>query len=205
MINKCADVIVNWLISCDVLEKADRELYRYAVYSFLFSLYPLLLAVLFGISMNCIMQAIVVIMPFMIIRKFSGGYHLKNSLLCLLVSCVLLFLCILLSFYVTCGWVLTAVTVAAAVSLICFSPIDHENRVLEPEERLRYKKITTGLVVCCLLVNGLFLFLNMHTLSVCISIGIVLPAGLQVPCIFKKMTTQRHRKNQLMPKNVVSG
>lgn len=155
MIEKCANSIADWLINCEVVKETDKELYSYAVYSILLSLSPLLLAIGFGIGMGCVGRSVMIIMPFVIIRKFSGGYHTKHAWSCLIWSCLLLVLCMVLSFHIKCGWVLALITVGAAVSLICFSPIDNENRVLSQEECGCYKMITTVLVIIFMLVDAL--------------------------------------------------
>ena len=184
---KCANIIADWLINCKVVEETDKELYSYAVHSILLSLSPLALAIGFGICMGCVRQSVMIIMPFVIIRKFSGGYHTKHAWSCLLWSCLLLLLCITISFYIKCGWEIALVTVGAAVSLILNSPIDNVNRELDQEEHHRYKKITTVLVLVFALTTVLLFECRLYTYSLCISIGIVLSAGLQLPCIFKKV------------------
>lgn len=188
MIERCTDVIADWLIDCSAVEGEDKELYSYAVYSALLTLSPILLAIVFGLCMGCMKQSILIVMPFVIIRKFSGGYHAKHLTTCLFCSSLLLLLCIVSSFHVKCGWQMALVVAVAAVSLICFSPIDNENRVLSQEERVRYKKITAMLVIIYLLLDAMFFWFQLQTYAVCISIGIMLSAGLQLPCIFHKLT-----------------
>lgn len=187
MMEKCANIIADWLISCKVVEETDKELYGYAVHSILLSLSPLALAIGFGVCMGCVRQSVMIIMPFVIIRKFSGGYHTKHAWLCLIWSCLLLLLCITMSFYIKCGWTTAVITVGSAVSLVCFSPIDNENRVLDQEEYSRYKRITAVLVIMFLCIDTLLFVCQLYTYSICNSIGIVLSAGLQFPCIFKKI------------------
>lgn len=187
MMEKCANVIADWLIRCEVVKETDKELYSYAVYSIFLSVSPLLLAIGFGICMGCVRRSVMIIMPFVIIRKFSGGYHTKHAWSCLICSCLLLLLCMLLSFHIKCGWVLALITVGAAVSLICCSPIDNENRALSQEECRHYKVITAVLVIIFMFADALFFAHQLYTYSICISIGIVLPAGLQLPYIFRKL------------------
>lgn len=187
MIEKCANVIADWLVSCEVVKKTDKELYSYAVYSVFLSISPLLLAIGFGIGMGCVSQSVMIVMPFVVIRKFSGGYHTKHAWSCLLWSCLLFLLCMVLSFHVKCDWTFAFLTVIAAVSLICNSPIDNENRLLCQEEHSRYKRITIVLVAIFLFVDVLFYVCHLHIYSVCISIGIMLSAGLQLPCIFRRL------------------
>lgn len=187
MIEKCANIIVDWLINCKVVKKTDKELYNYAVYSVLLSLYPLALAVGFGICMGCVRQSATIIMPFVIIRKFSGGYHTKHAWSCLIWSCLLLLSCIVISFYIKCGWGTVLITVGATVSLVCFSPIDNENRPLNKEEHSRYKRITTVLAITFLFMVVLLFMFQLYTYSICVSMGIILSAGLQLPHIIKKL------------------
>ena len=78
-------------------------------------------------------------------------------------------------------------TLGAAASLICLSPIDNKNRLLNQDEKRLYKKITAVLVIIFLFMDAVFFWRNLHIYSVCISIGIVLSAVLQIPCIFGKL------------------
>lgn len=187
MNEKYISIIVDWLIKYDAIKETDKELYCYAMYSFLISLSPLLLAIGFGLCMGAVKQSIMIVLPFMLIRKFSGGYHTSDLKSCLLCSGLLLLLCMILSFYIKCGWALAFVTAASAVSLIIFSPIDSKNRVLNQKETTRYKKITTTIVAMFLLLNIVFFLMGLYTYTICTSISIILSAGLQIPCILKDL------------------
>ena len=143
MTKKCTNVVVDWLIRCDAIEEKDRELYQYAVYSVLLSMYPLLFATCFGAVIGEVDKSVAIIIPFAVIRKFSGGYHTKNSWSCFLWSSLLLLLCIVVSIHMEGGLFLIMVAVVAEMSLIYFSPIEHDNRRLDCEECREYKKMTT--------------------------------------------------------------
>lgn len=190
MIKKCTGVIVDWLIKCGTVKEADKELYDYAVHSLLLTLSPLLLAIVFGLAMRRVWQNVVIIVPFMMIRKFSGGYHAKHEAVCLVSSCLLLFLCMVLSFYIKCGWGLGLLTAVSSVSLVAFSPIDSENRLLSQEERTSYKKTTIIMVTVFLLIEALSFLAGLYTFTICVSIGIMLSAFLQIPSVLKGMKRQ---------------
>lgn len=91
---KCANAIADWLVRCAMIDEEDKELYRYAAYSLILSISPLLLAIGFGICMGRVKESVMITLPFMLIRKFSGGYHTKHAWSCMICSCLLLFLCI---------------------------------------------------------------------------------------------------------------
>lgn len=199
MIDKCTKKITDWLIRCDAVEKQDRLLYEYAVYSILLTLYPVILAIGIGILFGSARRSILIILPFSVIRKFSGGYHAKRAGTCLMSSSLLLLLCIVLTFYIKCGWILMGITAMAAVSLSCFSPLDNENRLLSREEHSCYKKITIMIVMSFVLADLLLFWFHLYLSVVCISIGIILSAGLQLPCIlseFKKSYKKEPKKGK---------
>ena len=158
MKEKCTKKITDWLIGCDVAKETDRELYEYAVYSMFLTLSPMFLAVGFGFLFGAVWQSVLIILPFVVIRKFSGGYHAKRAGTCLISSSLLLVLCIAFSFCIKCNWILLVIVVLSAVSLVCFSPLENENRMLSREEQVCYKKITVAIVVGFVIVD-LLLFL----------------------------------------------
>lgn len=88
---------------------------------------------------------------------------------------------------IKCNWILLVITILSAVSLVCFSPLENENRLLSREEQGCYKKITAVIVVSIVLVELLLFRLHLYTCVVCVSIGLVLSAGLQFPCILRNL------------------
>lgn len=187
---KCAEAVAVWLVRCQVIEEQEKELYCYAMESFVMFWSPMILALLLGTIMGRVKEGILVIIPFMMIRKFSGGYHAKNLWICLTCSSLLLFLCILISCSLSANTVLMLTTLAASLNLIIFSPIDHENKVLSIKERKVYQNVT-GILTCSL--YGVVMIMKYNGLrneAVCISVGILLTAGLQVPCIVKKFVRE---------------
>ena len=191
---KCTDTVVDWMIRCNAINEADRELYKYALHSFFLLFSPLLLACGIGFCFGSIKQGIIIIIPFTVLRKFSGGYHAKNLYTCILGSSFLLFLCTMLSIHVQYDWKLAIATVIASVSLIIFSPVDSENRRLDTDEKQIYKKITIFLV-CFLTLADMVLFLfGRKSYAIYFSIGIQLAAWLQIPCIVKETVNQTKKE-----------
>lgn len=74
---KCTDTVVNWMIRCNAINEADKELYKYALYSFFLLVSPLILAGVIGFGLGSVKHGVALIFPFVVLRKFSGGYHAK--------------------------------------------------------------------------------------------------------------------------------
>lgn len=161
-----------------------------------------ILALLLGTITGRVKEDILVIIPFMMIRKFSGDIMQKiygyvwhaPRYYCF---CAYWFLVVYLPIRYWClqHW-------RQVCNLIIFSPIDHENKVLSIKERKVYQNVT-GILTCSL--YGVVMIMKYNGLrneAVCISVGILLTAGLQVPCIVKKFVREwpNSRKNVVWSK-----
>lgn len=187
MISKITNGIATWLIKCETIDETDRELYEYAVHSLWLNIAPMLLILLFGTVMDKVLEGIVMIIPFMAIRKFSGGYHAKKEWHCLVSSSLLLALCVYLAGKMEYSMILNSFVIASTISLIVFSPIDTENRRLDTEEKRCYKKCTCVIAFIVMVVYFLLVKLGICHYAVCIAIGLMLSAGVQFPCICKRI------------------
>lgn len=186
MIERCAEAITVWLINNGVIEENEEALYMYATYSFFVSVAPLFIAIIFGILAGQVVHSIIIIIPFMVIRKFSGGYHTKHPWSCMICSSILLLFCIYISSNINWNVGFEIVTIVSIGSLLAFSPIDSENRRLDVSEKTRYRKLTSYLTGLFTVLIAVLYLLKLRSYAICISIGLILTAGLQVPCIWRK-------------------
>lgn len=183
--------ITTWLIKNGVVKTEERELYEYAVHSLVLSLAPLVIVMIIGSFMGAVKESILFILPFMAIRKFSGGFHAKHEWICLMSSCSLLFLCVFAVSKITYSAVLGSVTLGAVISLSLLSPIDSDNRRLSADEKKKYKRITR---IIAGLFFGIFVLLaglRAGKYAGCIAVGLILSAFLQFPCVLQRLHVKR--------------
>ncbi len=187
---RLSSAISKWLHTSGAIAANDINLYSYGIYTFLLSIFPVAAAVMVGLFVNMIPQSVVMILPFILLRKFSGGFHLKSSVACTISSFALLSLFLYMVYLINSNkYIYPTLTVTFLATLCIFlnSPIDSEERRLTPEETNAFKAITKVLV--CLMF-GLYLFL-LYVIqtewSTCLAAGITLTAVLQVPCIVRRL------------------
>lgn len=177
--------ITKWLIASKAVEEADQELYEYAIYSILITISPLFLVLVIGILMGTLVEGVFLITPFMCIRKFSGGYHAKTFKICFISSCGLLILCMHLASHITYGLWVSALAFVSVISLYLWSPIDSENRRLEQDEKKKYRRTTIWVSLVFTLIHFVLLLMGYNGLAVSLAVGLMLSAGLQVPCVIQ--------------------
>ena len=136
--------------------------------------------------MGALWESLVMILPFMCIRKFSGGYHAKRASVCMIASCVILCMCIYWASHMEYHVVLSVVMAIAVVSLAINSPIDSESRRLENDEIARYKRVTIAFSGVSLFIHIVLLLLGVERYAVCVAVGLLLSACLQLPCIIQR-------------------
>lgn len=189
MIKRIASVTARWLLHAGAISASDVELYEYGIYSFLFTMCPLGLVLIISIFLGMVEEGVLLIIPFILIRKFCGGFHFQSSVLCGIVSTAVLtvFLLGIRLVMVTAGylwWVLALLF--AATQLVIFSPIDSEGRRLTANEKKVFKKISIFFSALTLLVCAALGSMQHVMAAVSIGSGLILSAVLQFPCLFFK-------------------
>lgn len=187
MISRGSEIIVDWLVRSEAIKQEDYDLYYYASYSLILTIFPIGMAFIVGGIMGVTINALLLILPFVVIRKYSGGYHAKSSKMCMFFSVVILVIFTRLSSLVIWNSYFKLVVLVAIISLSIVSPIDSINKKLTLDEKRKYKKITMCLLGLLLLLIFVFDRLHMQQTAVCVSLGIILSASLQIPCLIVKI------------------
>ena len=177
--------ITNWLIENGAIEDRDTELYEFAIYSILITISPLLLVLIIGIGMGTVLEGAIVILPFMCIRKFSGGYHANNAGICFVSSCVILVFCMWLATHLAYSYWITITTTICVISLCMNSPIDSKHKRLDNMEKRSYKKI--AIILSCIFysIHCACGCIGLEKIANCLAVGICLTAILQLPCLYQ--------------------
>ena len=177
------EVVLNWLIGEDTINEEERELYAYAI-SVLWSTISLLILVLVvGLLMGTVKEGLLFLLPFLIMRKFSGGFHTRRMWTCIISSTIVLSACMGCIKFLHTGIVMNVVLVIAICNLIIWSPVDSENRRLNPEEKHFCKVVVSVMAVIFGLLYLMLVLSNHDQAAVCIAAGIILTAMLQLPHI----------------------
>lgn len=183
MIDYLSRSLTTWLIRNKAIHENEYDLYVFASYNFLLTFAPIFIALLVGIIIGNVISGLEIIIPFIFIRKFSGGFHARRAWVCLIGSILIMSLCILGAQHIKISFILDILTILAAISLSIFSPIDTDNKRLTHNEKLIYKQITILLIALNITLIMICFILNYPTIAKNMEIGIILAACLQIPCL----------------------
>lgn len=191
MIQELSSRVAKWMEQENVISREDKELFSYAVYSLLFGLLPIFIVMILGLAFGMLREGLLMITPFVLIRKFSGGYHLNSPKLCIILSTALIALAMeSIKIFVQGGYksLLTVAVFLSALCLCVFSPVDNNSRKLTKTEQQIFRKIS-----CAIALTSLVGYLVMskampiqYTSS--FGVGILLAAMLQFLGVVVKAT-----------------
>lgn len=192
MIRFVSRAVAKWLLKHGAISVNEKELYEYGIYSFLFTLTPLFLVLMVSIPLNMAVEGVLLITPFILLRKFAGGFHFQTPLPCIIVSTVVLLGCLLeIRVILEYGsFIIHTLLVYASIVPICIlGPIDSENRQLSAKEKSAFHRIAIVLATINAALYSLLLILRTVEIAIPLGTGMILTALLQLPCLFE------HQKN----------
>ena len=129
------------------------------------------------------------VQPQTMIRKFSGGFHLKSSTICLVSSTLLLSLFLLIIKTLTTKEniiIFTCFVIASSIQIFLCSPIDNEARKLNEREFSVFKKGARTMSAMFLILYIVLLSFGQMRFATPVGAGNILTASLQIPCFFTK-------------------
>lgn len=188
--------IVKWLIQQEAISSQEEELYVFAMESLMLLIAPLFLSIAIGTFYQKIVYRILIVLPFMLIRKYSGGYHAKNPIVCLIISSLLIIVAYEFVRHESLNDIVSVLYIIASAMLCVLSPVDSENRRLTYDEKKKYGQkcrfwvVSFGTICTVLKIRGAFSF------SFYLKMGVIISAVLQLPCCFKKLETYFYRHLQ---------
>ena len=149
--------ITDWLIRSNVIQAEDRDLYDYACRSLVFLLAPFAIALVVGMVFGMVAEALLMAVPYVVLRSFCGGFHLKSIKLCLVVSTLSYLAIFSIGVFVSCDIFYYIAAIISAVSIDSLSPIVSPNKKIDSRRILHFKltAIILSMIIISLIVGYL--------------------------------------------------
>ena len=160
------DKIVDSMIQNDMIPQEQRPIYLFGVCQGIRICYELILMLVSGIVLGVFAETVQMLVTFIPIRIYAGGYHAKTPARCAVSSWILYLVHISAVKWLMIPGVVAAVVVAAApVMVLLLGPVEDEQKPLFNYEKIRYreKAVYHSLFFACIaLVWGKLGFVNME-------------------------------------------
>jgi accessory gene regulator B len=153
--------IVKFLIKSDAIETEKSEIYEFGIESILSRIFSLILLFFVAFLLTADIEACVFYVSFLLMRKFSGGYHASSYLSCTILYILTFISVVLLSRFIF-PVLFTIPTLILALCLSVFTiyiyaPIENPNNPIVDNKRTDYRK-SAIIIVLLLSVVDILLF-----------------------------------------------
>lgn len=199
MIGKLSSKISDLLIRKSVIDSEDQELYVYGFFILLSQILYFIIAVIFGIIFNVLLQSVVFYIAFQFIRKYAGGYHASTEGRCEIMSALSILACIVmiwLSRSYDFSLLLFCISLVAVLVIAVLCPLDTPEKPLSNKELKYFRKISwLILFIIAALIVVSYIFGWSYIFSPC-CISLILESILIIAGKIKQITNFKKMKSK---------
>lgn len=179
MLHKFAKIIARFFVQQNVIDSNKEVIYAYGMELLLSDVLNLLISLTIVVLTHKVFPSLFFLGTFLFIRRFSGGFHAKTHLGCMLTLSIVM---IIFSFGI-CNmpdnFILISNIIAVLLStllIFLFAPVSHPNKPLHNDRLAELKlKSRSVSVFFALIVLAMFLF-KFQKISLYVSSGMLLSA-----------------------------
>lgn len=169
--------------------ESDGEIYVYGIQTAAMLLVNFISLMVIGAFMGMVTESILFIVSFMLLRSYTGGWHINHYAGCYIISCLsiisAMLLCKIKVFqYITADVILW---ITAGVLIYEYSPMEHVNRPLNKKERVLFRRRSMCVFLIEVIVGIVFLVFHIEYYG--ISAAVYINA-----CAMYGELIRRHRK-----------
>lgn len=156
MISSISYKIAKILYENDEEKSVGLDMYRYGLELLISSFVNILAIIGLSCILGCIMEMLLYILFFAVLRISAGGYHAPTHFKCLFIYSIISFTFVqLLRIVDQSGFSMPVILSACVIAFMLvykYAPVDSENKPLSPDENRLYKKRSRQAVIVQVLV-----------------------------------------------------
>lgn len=168
---KAAGALADILVRKSIVEKEDRDFYRYAIETALVYVINFITMFILAVVTGKLTELLLLLATLYPLRSSCGGKHMKTWYGCYIVSCSVFEAALLLSGIIHMHITVMAVITAACISSIwLFAPIEHQDHILEEKDFQKNKKRVRIISICVAVIAFLFKYSDYEAgAAICVS------------------------------------
>lgn len=137
-----------------------QDFYRYGIEISISSLLNIILVLLVGLLIGHLLESVVYLILFILIRSFTGGYHADTYFRCNLLMCTTFVLTVLVNTVLT-GRISLSMAMGISglteITVLALGPIENKNKPIDESKRGKLK--IAGFIIT-FIINGVGIFMR---------------------------------------------
>lgn len=164
--SRISAIITDYLYNQGAIKDEDKEIYVYGFDCFILSLFQTIILLVIGVITNSIIDSVVFVIVFALIRRYSGGYHAETKIACTIWTSAMLVGAISFVNVVNIGemkFLIFLMMVFNAIIIILYAPIRNENKPLNP---ILVGENRRKAIICTAIISVLALLLSNNYVNI---------------------------------------
>ena len=173
MLKELSNKITKKLVDITIIEAADSELYEYGFWQGGVLFFNFLTVVLLGILFNMLLESIIFLIFYGVLRTIAGGYHARTQNTCYILSIILMMVVLIMLKTFHWNTILCCILTILSISVIfILAPVQDENKLLDETEKTVFKKLSRLISLLYGLIIFLLFLFNKNELAYCVVISL---------------------------------
>ena len=140
MLKELSNKITKKLVDINIIEAADSELYEYGFWQGGVLFFNFLTVVLLGILFNMLLESMIFLVFYGVLRTIAGGYHARTQNTCYILSIILMMVVLIMLKTFHWNTILCCILTILSISVIfILAPVQDENKLLDETEKRFFK------------------------------------------------------------------
>lgn len=176
MIARLSKRIAYFFVERSIIQAEDEDVYIYGLQLLFSSVFNGLIAIIVALASGTVIQSIVFLTAFVVMRKSAGGYHAKTHLgcCCILIVVMCMFITILKLVSERYFYTITIVSVIFSIIMVLiYAPLEHKNKPLSNTDKLRLRKKSKLYILIITVLTIILGFLRLKHVMVSAALGIM--------------------------------
>lgn len=125
-----------------IISESEEDVYYFGLECLLIKLIHYSSYMLIGALLRMLIPMLISAIVLIPLRRKSGGFHARTRIGCYLISCFVVVVVCLLDKVIFPLWLGAVTTLGANAIIFAFAPIENENRILDYDEKKKFRKQT---------------------------------------------------------------
>ena len=168
MKNCIKKAIITWLFKED-LEDEAYDIYSYGIYQIVSYVINFFTILLIGIAFRRLLEVIILVVFFMAVRPYAGGYHASSAIKCYILTNIMIIGALLAIKYIQINNIFMICLLALnSIVIFVLAPVDTANKKLDEIEYIVYRKKTVKILSVEIIISIIMIAMNCHIVAECI-------------------------------------
>ena len=177
-LKKISGVIIKSFVNQGIINDEEKDIYQFGLNQLMFFIVNMISSIAIGLIAEMLAECIVFTLAYMLLRRYSGGYHARTSVRCYFLSvCLMIVVLKIINITISNEYyhIVFVVLLLSGLVIILKAPIESENKPLNDAEYEKYRKKSLVIMAVEIIVAICSFFFN-KTISVCTAFAVIIAA-----------------------------